>query len=43
MIDNCVAWENIFNKRQIATDIEQEQANQGKVLRGGISRIYNSL
>ena len=30
-------WQNIFNNRQIAADILEKFANQGEVLRGGIS------
>ena len=33
----------ISTNRQIAADKEEELANQGEVLRGGISRIYLSL
>ena len=34
-----MSWENILNNRQIAADTEEKVANQGEVLRGGISRI----
>ena len=40
---NLLSWQNILNSRQIAADIEEKLANQGEVLRGGISRIYLSL
>ena len=36
-------WQNILSNRQIAADIEEKRANQGEVLRRGISRIYFSL
>ena len=42
-IKNLLSSENILNNRQIAADIEEKLANQGEVLRGGISRIYLSL
>ena len=32
-----MSWQNILNSRQIATDREEKLANQGEVLRGGIS------
>ena len=38
-----LSWQNTLNSRQIAADIEEKLANQGEVLRGGISRIYLSL
>ena len=38
-----MSWQNILNDRQIAADIEEKLANQGEVLRGGISRLYLSL
>ena len=38
-----LSWQNILNNRQIAADIEKKLANQGEVLRGGISRIYLTL
>ena len=37
-IKNLLSWQNILNNRQIAADIEEKSANQGGVLRGGISR-----
>ena len=40
---NLLSWQNILKSRQIAADIEEKLANQGEVLRGGISRIYLSL
>ena len=42
-IKNVLSWQNILNNRQIVADIEGKRANQGEVLRGGISRIYFSL
>ena len=42
-IKNVLSWQNILSNRQIAADIEEKRANQGEVLRGGISRIYFSL
>ena len=42
-IKNVLSWQNILNNRQIVADIEEKRANQGEVLRGGISRIYFSL
>ena len=44
--NGCMKWRNwqsILNNRQIAADIEEKLANKGKVLRGGISRIYFSM
>ena len=38
-----LSWQNILNSRHIATDIEEKYANQGEVIREGISRIYLSL
>ena len=38
-----LSWKNILNSRQIPADLEEKLANQGEVLRGGISRIYLSL
>ena len=38
-----LSWHNILSNRQIAADIEEKRANQGEVLRRGISRIYFSL
>ena len=35
-----LSWQNILNSRQIAADTEEKLANQGKVLRKGISHIY---
>ena len=32
-----MSWQNILNSTQIAADIEEKFANQGEVLRGGIS------
>ena len=40
---NLLSWQNIWNSRQIAADIEEKLANQGEVHRGGISPIYLSL
>ena len=34
-----LSWQNILNSGQIAADTEKKFANQGKVLRGGTSRI----
>ena len=31
-------WQNIFNSKQIAADIGEKLANNGRVLHGGISR-----
>ena len=42
-IKNLLSWQKILRNRQIAADIEEILANQGEVLRGGISRIYFSL
>ena len=42
-IKNVLPWQNILSNRQIAADIEENRANQGEVLRGGISHIYFSL
>ena len=42
-IKNVLSWQNILSNRQIAADIEEKRANQGEVLRGGISRIYFAL
>ena len=36
-------WQNIWNSRHIAADIEKKLANQGELLCGGISLIYLSL
>ena len=38
-----LSWQNVFNSRQSAADIEEKLANQGEVLHGGISHIYLSL
>ena len=40
-----LSWQNILSSRQIAVDIEEKLANQGKFLRtrGGISHINLSL
>ena len=35
-----LSWQNILRNKQITADIEKKRANQGDVLRGGISRIY---
>ena len=35
-------WQNILSNRQIAADVEEKRANQGEVLRWGISPIYLS-
>ena len=40
---NLLSWQNSLNNRQIAADIEEKLAKQGKVLCGGISRIYLSI
>ena len=37
-----LSWQNILSNRQIAVDIEEKWANQGEVLRRGISPIYLS-
>ena len=42
-IKNLLSWQNSLNNRQIAADIEGKLANQGEVIREGISRIYLSL
>ena len=42
-IQNVLSWQNILSNRQTAADIEEKRANQGEVLRGGISCIYFSL
>ena len=42
-IKNLLPWQNILRNKQITEDIEEKWANQGEVLRGGISRIYLSL
>ena len=34
-----LSWQNILSNRQIAADVEEKQANQGKFIRGGVSRI----
>ena len=39
-IKNLLSWQNILSNRQIAADIEEKWANQGEVLRRGISLIY---
>ena len=39
---NLLSWQNILSNRQIAADIEEKWANQGEVLRRGISPIYLS-
>ena len=41
-IKNLLSWQNILSNRQIAADIEEKWANQGDVLRRGISPIYLS-
>ena len=41
-IKNLLSWKNILSNRQIAADIEEKWANQGEVLRRGISPIYLS-
>ena len=41
-ITNLLSWQNILSNRQIAADIEEKWANQGEVLRRGISPIYLS-
>ena len=40
---NLLSWQIILNSSQIAAYIEKKLANQGEVIRGGISRIYLSL
>ena len=40
---SLLSWQNIFNSRQIAADIEEKLTNQGKVFRKGISHIYLSI
>ena len=40
---SVLSWQNIWNNRQIATDIEEILANQEEVLRGGMCRICLSL
>ena len=42
-IKSLLSLQNILSNKQIAADIEGKWANQGKVLCGGISRIYLSL
>ena len=42
-IKNMLPWQNILSNRQIGADIEEKRANQGEVLRGGVSRVYLSL
>ena len=39
-IKNLLSWQNILSNRQIAADIKEKWANQGEVLRRGISPIY---
>ena len=39
-IKNLLSWQNILSNRQIAADIREKWANQGEVLRRGISPIY---
>ena len=41
-IKNLLSWQNILSNRQTAADIEEKWANQGEVLRRGISPIYLS-
>ena len=41
-IKSLLSWQNILSNRQIAADIEEKWANQGEVLRRGISPIYLS-
>ena len=41
--ENLLSWQEVFNNRQIAADIEEKLPKQGKVFRGRISRIYLSL
>ena len=41
-IKNLLSWQNILSNRQIAADIEEKWANQGRALRRGISPIYLS-
>ena len=36
-------WQNNLNSSQITADTEEKLADQGEVLRGGISRTYLSL
>ena len=33
-------WQNILIRRQIATDVEENLANLGEAMHGGISCIY---
>ena len=40
---SLLSWQNVWNGRQIASDIEEIFANQVEVVRGGISPIYLSL
>ena len=39
-IKNLSSWQNTLSDRQIVEDIEEKWANQGEVLRRGISPIY---
>ena len=39
-IKNLSSWQNTLSNRQIVEDIEEKWANQGEVLRRGISPIY---
>ena len=41
-IKSLLSWQNILSNRQIAADIEEKEANQGEILRWGISPIYLS-
>ena len=41
-IKNLLSWQNVLSNRQIAADIEEKEANQGEILRWGISPIYLS-
>ena len=38
-----LSWQNILNSRQIATDTEEKQANQGEVLREEKSVVFKFL
>ena len=42
--ENLLSWENIWNRRQITTDIKGKLGNQEEVFcGGGISLIYVSI
>ena len=42
-IKSLLSWQNILSNKQIAAAIEEKWANQGEVLRRGISTNYLSL